>query len=108
METPGDRVELGRLARDVGHSLPSATLQELRELRAEAAAAQDDLGQAPGAEFTRGLLFGLVETAVAYEAELQVVEDRDELRRFIGQEIHIGAGSSRKPPEGVTACSPAA
>jgi hypothetical protein len=75
VETPADRVELGRLARDVGHSLPSATLQELRELRAEVAATQDDLGQVPGAEFFRGLLFGLVETVVAYEAELQALEE---------------------------------
>jgi len=82
VETPANRVELGRLARDVGHSLPSATLQELRELRAESAAAQDELGQTPGAEFTKGLLFGLVETAVAYEAEIQAVEEAASLKQL--------------------------
>lgn len=90
-ENPTDLTELGRLARDVGHALPSATLQELRELRAEAAAVRDGLeGQDTGAAFTKGLLFGLVEMAVAYEAGLQAVTEREELRSFVSQEVHRG------------------
>jgi DNA-binding MarR family transcriptional regulator len=91
VENSSDLTELGRLARDLGHALPSATLQELREFRAESAAVRDGLeGQAAGAAFTGGLLFGLVEMAAAYEAELQAVTEREELRSFISQEIHFG------------------
>lgn len=90
-QDPADLTELGRLARDLGHSLSSATLQELREFRAASAAVRDDLeGQATGAAFTKGLLFGLVEMAAAYEAEFQAVTERAELRSFIGQEVHFG------------------
>jgi predicted RNA-binding protein with RPS1 domain len=90
-ENPADLTELGRLTRDVGHALPSATLQELRELRAEVAAVRDGLeGQDTGAAFVSGLLFGLVEVAVAYEAELQAVTEREELRSLISEGIHLG------------------
>lgn len=65
-ENPADVTGLSRLARDLGHALDSATLQELREFRAESAAVRDDLDdQAAGAAFAKGLLFGLVEMAVA-------------------------------------------
>ena len=90
-ENPADLTELGRLARDLGHSLSAATLQELRELRAEASAVRDDLDdQVSGAAFAKGLLFGLIEMAAAYEAELQGVAEREELRRFIRREVHSG------------------
>src|SRR4051812_29427923 len=90
-ENPANRTELGRLARDVGHSLPSATLQELRELRAESAAVREGLeGQDIGGAFTKGLLFGLVEMVVAYEAELQSVTERAELKSLLSQEVHLG------------------
>ncbi|HEY0511157.1 MAG TPA: hypothetical protein VGH73_04595 [Thermoanaerobaculia bacterium] len=90
-ENPSDLTELGRLARDLGHSLPSATFQELRELRAESASVRDGLeGQDTKTAFTKGLLFGLVEIVTAYEAELQAVTEREELRSFISQEFHFG------------------
>lgn len=89
-EDPSNSMELGRLARDLGHSLPSATLQELRELRAECATAQDSLDDhASVAAFAKGLLYGLVELTVAYEAEIQSVVEREELRRFISQGLTL-------------------
>jgi predicted RNA-binding protein with RPS1 domain/DNA-binding HxlR family transcriptional regulator len=88
---PANLTELGRLARDLGHSLPSATPQEMREFRAEAAAVQDDLEDlTSGAELAKGLLFGLIELVAAFEAEIQAVTEREEVRRFIGQEVHLG------------------
>jgi predicted RNA-binding protein with RPS1 domain/DNA-binding HxlR family transcriptional regulator len=89
-EDPSNLAELGRLARDFGHSLPLATLQELRELRAECAAIRDGLDdQTPGVAFAKGLLHGLVEMAVAYDAESQSIAEREELRRFIGQGLSL-------------------
>ncbi|HEX4964368.1 MAG TPA: winged helix DNA-binding protein [Thermoanaerobaculia bacterium] len=88
---PANLTELGRLARDLGHALSSATLQELRELRAESAAVREDLeDQTAGAVFAKGLLSGLVEITAAYEAELQAAMEQAELRRFAGQEVHLG------------------
>jgi len=87
-ENPADLTELGRLARDLGHSLPTATLQELREFRAQAAGARDDLDDQ--AAFAKGLLVGLVEMITAYDAQIQAVGEREQLRRFVGQEVHFG------------------
>jgi DNA-binding MarR family transcriptional regulator len=96
---PSDQAAMGRLSREIGHALPAATLQELRELRADAAAIRDDLDeQAPGSTFAKGLLFGLVEMIVAYDVEVQEVAEREERRRFVLQELprgilgHLAAG----------------
>ena len=50
------RLTLYRVARDFGHSLPTASLQSLREMRAELATVRDEISEHAGAAFATGLL----------------------------------------------------
>ena len=86
---PEDHEELGRLARDLGHSLPAAPLQVLREFRAMVASLREEWPeQDPGTAFARGVLFGLCEIAAAYDSEIRQVREKDELKTFVHQEVN--------------------
>jgi hypothetical protein len=78
VQNPEDREQIGRLTRDFGHLLPTTSLQDLRELRAELSALRDELADREGtsAAFAIGALFGLCEVSAAYDAEVRSISER--------------------------------
>lgn len=102
VEGPFSLAKLGRFARELGYLLPTAAVQDLRELRAELAASRDRLGE-PREEksFIKGVLFGMIEVCASYAAEIQAHAERRQLVAM-AEEKPLHSALLRKLFEGLT------
>lgn len=102
LEGMPDLPTLGQLARELGYLLPKASVSELRELRAELAAARDrpDLAR-PEKALVKGVLFAMVEVCASFEAEVEAGQERQQRAAF-GQEKPLYNALLHKIFAGVT------